>query len=241
MYDPHHPEFEAPTDPDIRIWRYMDLPKLVSMIATGSLWLGRADLLDDPHEGARGAFNAAKRQDIYGEYAAITGKLERSGPLVRRCVYVNCWHMAEIESVAMWRAYTTAGHGVAVHSTFRKLVTGVTDSRQFMAGVVKYVDPSTHWVGENHMITPFVHKRRSFAYEREVRLLYPAFDSDWQNPAADLPAGLPFELDVARVIDGVRVSPDQPAWFADTVASVMDKFGLGVEVTQSDLDTDPVY
>jgi len=242
MYDPHHPEFEAPTNPDIKIWRYMNLPKLVSMISTGSLWLSRADLLDDPHEGARGPMNAAKRREIYGEDATqIIRALERSGPMMRRCVYVSCWHMAEIESVAMWKAYTTTGHGVAVYSTFRKLLNGVTDGKTFFAGVVKYVDPSTQCVGENHMLTPFVHKRKSFEYEREVRLLYPAFDSGWQDPASVLPLGLPFEVDLARVIDGVRVSPDQPRWFVNAVASVVAKFNLNVEVAQSDLDADPVY
>ena len=40
------------------IWRYMDLPRFVSMLSTGRLWFAKAaTLLDDPWEG----FGVAKR------------------------------------------------------------------------------------------------------------------------------------------------------------------------------------
>jgi hypothetical protein len=45
-----HKVFEQP-QPDANLWRYMDLSKYVSMLATGSLWFARMDLLGDPYEG----------------------------------------------------------------------------------------------------------------------------------------------------------------------------------------------
>lgn len=57
-----HPAFESPEPPDAAIWRYMDLPKLVSLLTDRALWFARADTLGDAHEGAYGLFNINARQ-----------------------------------------------------------------------------------------------------------------------------------------------------------------------------------
>ena len=44
------------------IWRYKDLAKFVSMLQTSSLYFPRADLLDDPHEGALPRKTVEKRR-----------------------------------------------------------------------------------------------------------------------------------------------------------------------------------
>ena len=37
---------------DVRLWRYVDLSKFLSMLTTGALWIPRSDQLGDPFEGA---------------------------------------------------------------------------------------------------------------------------------------------------------------------------------------------
>jgi hypothetical protein len=50
--EPHTPSAEDVTRDDRTIWRYMDLPRLVSMLSTGGLWFAKAATLrDDPYEG----------------------------------------------------------------------------------------------------------------------------------------------------------------------------------------------
>jgi hypothetical protein len=62
-----HYVFESPGDPDIPLWRYMDLAKLVSLLDRGALWFARADLLGDRFEGSYGAANARLRPEVYGD------------------------------------------------------------------------------------------------------------------------------------------------------------------------------
>ena len=47
-----HPVFEAPSDPDLFIWRYMDLAKFLSMLQDEALHFARADKMSDEFEGS---------------------------------------------------------------------------------------------------------------------------------------------------------------------------------------------
>src|ERR1700675_4873804 len=50
--EPDTPQAKDVTLDDTAIWRYMDLPRFVSMLATSGLWFAKADTLrDDPYEG----------------------------------------------------------------------------------------------------------------------------------------------------------------------------------------------
>jgi hypothetical protein len=46
-----HPSF-TPPPADVVIWRYVDLPKLVSMLASQALFFARLDTQSDPFEGS---------------------------------------------------------------------------------------------------------------------------------------------------------------------------------------------
>jgi hypothetical protein len=48
-----HPSFEPPTDPDISIWRYMDLAKFLWMLQKKALFFARADHLVPPLRSRR--------------------------------------------------------------------------------------------------------------------------------------------------------------------------------------------
>ncbi len=59
-----------PSDGSIKIWRYMDLPKLVAFLETGSLHFARADTLGDPFEGSWTRLNRAAREQQIQEMIA---------------------------------------------------------------------------------------------------------------------------------------------------------------------------
>ena len=44
------PVFTTPANPGIKIWRYMDFTKFVSMLENGGLFFARADQLEDEFE-----------------------------------------------------------------------------------------------------------------------------------------------------------------------------------------------
>lgn len=240
-----HPIFAAPSDPDIAIWRYMDLPKLVSMFARRALWFARADTLGDAHEGAYGSFNVSMRAALYTDIPP--DRLNQISEFTRQTVrrtYVNCWHMAEVESVAMWRVYAPLGQGVAVRSTYRRLTENLLCSDPVYIGVVRYVDPAAEWIPEGNMMWPFLHKRLSFDYERELRAVVPTFpQTDGKiDVSLETVPGLALEVDLGQLVESIYVAPDQPGWFCEAVEQVTNRIGPGnIPLRKSDLDADPLY
>jgi hypothetical protein len=49
-YEPHA-NLIQPDDANAYIWRFIDLPKFLDMLATGALYFTRGDQFDDPYDG----------------------------------------------------------------------------------------------------------------------------------------------------------------------------------------------
>jgi hypothetical protein len=47
-----HPSFVAPSNPDVKIWRYTNFAKFTSLLLSMSLFFSRASLLGDPCKGS---------------------------------------------------------------------------------------------------------------------------------------------------------------------------------------------
>src|SRR5271169_5631870 len=130
-------EFDAPpgeseTHDEAVIWRYMDLPRFVSMLSTGRLWFAKAATLhDDPYEGFGKAeyFVVASGDDspksvLHGvagsktnislpEMRAHVSKMSADiFENARDHVYVNSWCLGPTESMAMWQIYGSLGFSV---------------------------------------------------------------------------------------------------------------------------------
>ncbi len=78
--------------------------------------------------------------------------------------------MNEHESAAMWKLYAQTNEAVAIQSTYQKLASCLPEN--VFVGVVHYIDYETQWLPEGNAMWPFVHKRKSFEHERELRALF---------------------------------------------------------------------
>lgn len=111
--------FNPPESPDEKVWRYMDFPRYVSLITRSSLYFSRADLLGDPFEGSYPVINKEAREQVADQLLLELGEdkvptnwksnfLEESSSTYRgmsKSIYVNCWHMNQFQSAAMWSIY----------------------------------------------------------------------------------------------------------------------------------------
>lgn len=180
-----HPVFTPPADVNAKIWRYMDLSKYLSLLECGALYFSRADKLGDPYEGAMSHSNRQMRPSVYGDAIHASAFEMRAFQLQweRQWTFVNCWHMNEHESDAMWRIYARTTDAVAIQSTYAKLFQ-VLPSQAFL-GVVKYIDYDSEWMPEGNLFYSFAHKRKSFEHERELRALIqdapPKARSGWER------------------------------------------------------------
>ena len=242
-----HPVFNQPPDARVPIWRYIDFAKYVSLLATGSLFLARADRLGDPFEGSYTRQNLVRRRDLFarvglpaGELARILQHVAAHGADRRKMVFVNCWHMNEAESAAMWKLYARTEEAVALRTNYCTL-RDVLDSSCFL-GRVEYVDYDAAAISESNLFFPFLHKRRSFSHEREVRIVKTHVESDDRHYyLSRAPQGLSVPVDLARLVERVYVAPSAKNWYRDLVESVTARYGYSFTVHQSRLDDEPLF
>ena len=131
-------QFEQVLD-DTVIWRYMPLNRLESLLDTSSIFFAKVTTYDDdPFEGNYNKISEDHHikwqlTDLPGETIETIGEIEKEKVLnnlktslylakkEREQVLVNCWHMNNYESVAMWKLYSNYENGITIRTTFGKL------------------------------------------------------------------------------------------------------------------------
>ncbi|WP_162136900.1 DUF2971 domain-containing protein, partial [Cecembia lonarensis] len=127
----------------------------------------------------------------------------------RRKTYISCWYMDEHESEAMWRLYCNnqLDNAIAIRTTVGKLKAELFKASLYnmYIGKVKY-EKDFYW--KSRHITPeiFFYKRKSFEYERELRVAFQEKNQDlvFQNKQE---AGKLAKVNLENLIEEVRLSP----------------------------------
>jgi hypothetical protein len=243
-----HLVFEKPENENAKIWRYIDFTKFVSLLDKSALFFTRADRLGDSFEGSYSRANVKLRPEVYkGEIPpdALENLSQFCKTLIKYTA-INCWHLSEYESAAMWKLYLKSNEGIAIQSTFDLLKTSLkNDNHHVFIGKVKYIDFEKDWMPEGNTLYPFVHKRRSFKHEKELRAIIQELrykkngEIDWSKPLFD--DGIYIQIDLGVLIDKIYLAPTSPKWLFELVKSITKIYKLDKDVLPSSLDDVPVY
>ena len=249
-------EFHDPPPSDAVLWRYMDFTKFVSLLEKRALFFARADKLEDPFEGATPINNIKSR------YTSLKPKLSDKEILMyeylraelRRFTLISCWHESSHESEAMWKVYSSANSGIAIKTNFDSFVASFITDEKIHLGKVKYIDYDSEKIPEDDLLSPYLHKRKNFEHEREVRVIIqhiPPEASPENLPnflSGKIPAwpdicdtGIYHEVDLNLLIQEVVVDPSAPDWLLDLVSSVAKRYDLQVPVNKSHLAALPTW
>lgn len=234
---------------DVTIWRYMDLAKFVDLISTQQVFFCRSDKLGDPFEGScPKKYHDTRLEEIRRESKNFTKEVElysHVGLEFRKYVFLNCWHMGEHESAALWRLYMKSNEGIAIRSSRNRLNSAFMDSGQNVFSVkVLYIDYATADVPMPTMIAPFRYKRNSFKHEQEIRYFVYAHHQDAEGRHVPPPSntGIRVKADIRTLIESVYVAPTAPDWVRSLIARLCTQFGVEAPVLRSSLSTDdPIF
>ncbi len=225
----------------------MDFAKFVFLISTKSLFFCRADLLGDPFEGSYSKANVKLRPYVYkvleqDQFIKMTNQMANFAKWIREWTYVNCWHANEYESAAMWDLYGKTNHAVAIVTDYKTL-RAVLPEKVYL-GLVNYIDYEKEWLPEGNTFYPFVHKRKSFEHEREVRAIiqeFPVEDNRIALGKKNQISGIKIEVDVNVLIKRIYVSPVTQDWIVELTKEVARKFDIIAPVQKSNLYSSPVF
>ncbi|MBX8942483.1 hypothetical protein [Lysinibacillus sp. K60] len=249
MYKEHR-VFNVP-EKSKKIWRYMDFTKFIDLLESNSLFLTRTDRFNDKFEGSYPSSNRRLRKEVYlkeenGELMLnavelLDGFVNWSRPFT----FINCWHLNEYESAGMWDLYLKSNEGIAIQSNVGRLIESLNDTPEVVyLGKVDYIDFKNDWMPEGNMFYPFLHKRKSFEHEKEIRLVHqdlPVEDKKGFDYSAEPTHqyGKSIKVDINTLIENIYVSPEAPFWFYELTKKLVEKYNLNKNVFQSELSELP--
>ncbi|MBV1778727.1 DUF2971 domain-containing protein [Paeniglutamicibacter sp. ABSL32-1] len=243
-----HESFENQPEGQDVLWRYMDIARFISLLEDEAIFFARADQMADKWEGSYGPANIEMRPQMHGEHF----EMMRDSASVRRAftlksMFMSCWHESPVESAAMWDLYQREGRGVAIQTNWESLTGSLSSSRRIFGGRIKYADYHTEVIPEENAFDAYMHKRLSYAHEREVRLITlvatGGLDPDKGLPFMPSSPGSvvePVSVDVRKLVRSVYVAPDSPPWITELIKKLAKRYGHDFEIRQSDLASDPI-
>jgi hypothetical protein len=227
----NNPNITLPENPDTIVWKYLDLSKFLDLLLSRKLFMSRSDKFEDQYEGT---FSEPTFEEIK--------KLSANNPEFldyykshREKVVVSSWHINEYESFAMWQIFTQNSEGLAIQSTvgrLQKALEAEKDFKQYI-GEVNYIDYKKEYIPFDDMFFPFLFKRKSFQYEREVRII-----ADLSDQEIKINDGLKIEVDINQLIEKIYIHPKSENWYKKLVIELVDKLGFDFEIEKSDLESD---
>lgn len=185
MYELHK-YFDTPPN-ETTVYKYMSFAKFVYLLQYKKLYFTRLDHLEDEGEGI--IEDPFSQQDKSRESYLRINK------------YVNCWHINEHQSEAMWKLYGgIRSEGVAVKSSVGGIKRAIAkDSTPVWIGRIDYnKDPQKLNDEVLHSFYPQVlYKRKIFEHEKELRLCVSSPLN--ANPPPYLITGLPHIKDTRKL------------------------------------------
>ncbi len=225
------PNIKLPENPDTIVWKYLDLSKFLDLLLSRKLFMSRSDKFEDQYEGT---FSEPTYEEIK--------KLAVNNPdfldyykTHREKVAISSWHINEYESFAMWQIFTQNSEGLAIQSTIGRLQKALEPEKNLKQyiGQVNYIDYKKEYIPFDDLFFPFLFKRKSFQYEREVRII-----SDTSETKIHINDGIKINVDISQLIDKIYIHPKSENWYKNLVIELVSKLGFDIEIEKSDLESD---
>jgi hypothetical protein len=127
----------------------MDFTQFVSMLEEHGLLFTRLDLLLDKFEGtiSQPLWDYLDRHSDVEQHAGLAR-------LTKGWSFVNCWHMNECESAAMWKVYSTSKEAVCVQTTYLRLREALAED--VYIGKVSYISYERDKIPPGNTFWPLV-------------------------------------------------------------------------------------
>ncbi len=225
------PNIQLPEDPDTIVWKYLDLSKFLDLLLSQKLFMSRSDKFEDQYEGtfSEPTFEEIKKLAINNPEFLNYYKTHREK------VAISSWHINEYESFAMWQIFTQNSEGLAIQSTIGRLQKALEPEKNLKQyiGQVNYIDYKKEYIPFDDLFFPFLFKRKSFQYEREVRII-----SDTSDTSITINDGIKINVDINQLIDKIYIHPKSENWYKNLVIELVSKLGFDIEIEKSDLESD---
>ena len=220
-----------PEDNNTIVWKYLDLSKFLDMLLSQQLFMSRSDKFEDQYEGT---FSEPTFEEIK-KIAANKPEFLDYYKSHREKVVISSWHINEYESFAMWQIFTKNNEGLAIQSTIGRLKEALQPENRVeqYIGNVNYIDYKKEYIPFDNAFFPFLFKRKSFQYEREVRII-----TEVSSHNISVNEGIKINVDLNQLIEKIYIHPKSENWYKKLVIELVSKLNFDIEIEKSDLESD---
>ena len=221
----------TPQDDDTIIWKYLDLSKFLDLLLSKRLFMSRSDKFEDQYEGT---FSEPTYEEIK-QIGSADQDFLNTYKQRRKNIVINSWHINEYESFAMWQIFTKNHEGLAIQSTVGRLKKALAEERKLAQyiGEVHYIDYKKEYIPFENTFFPFLYKRKSFQYEKEVRII-----SDVSPLGIQVNEGVKIAIDINQLIEKIYIHPKSENWYKNLVVELMSRLNFTFDIEKSDLESD---
>ncbi len=135
----------------------------------------------------------------------------------------------------MWQIFTQKQEGLAIQSTIGRLQQSLQPEQSFKQyiGEVNYIDYKKEYIPFDNTFFPFLFKRKSFQYEREIRII-----TDVSGQAITIDNGLKIDVDLSQLIERIYIHPKSENWYKNLVIELVKRLGFDFGIEKSDLESE---
>ncbi|MBA5864840.1 MAG: hypothetical protein GDA65_19335 [Nitrospira sp. CR1.1] len=241
IHIPGKPRVSPELDDQDVLWRYLDAAKFLDFLHHQTLFFTRGDRFEDKFEGA---FTKSLKHSIERSYRDnnIDYTFDQFRRRLRECVFVNCWHRGQDDSMAMWQIYGRSSCSLALTTTIGQLRQSLQEQDLPYDLAIEKVQYVKHWDDPALDIAPysrvFAYKTNAYEYENEVRVLIDRFAGEFDNEILEV--GMPIKVAHKTLLRSIVVAPEAPVWFELLVREVVRRYGITVSVSRSMLASQPL-
>lgn len=225
-----HPSILTP-EPNLVIWRYMDLWKLLDILDYNRLYLTQVIQFEDQLEGRLNyhRIDSLSKDHIFNLIDNFSKET-----LIREN-YIQCWTAEKTETYHMWKVYSDYRSAVAIKTTIADLKNSLIDEEQDVyIGQIEYINPQNNYFFRSNAFQLFFEKRMYFSFENEVRILTvkTAANSDEINK---LPDHVFIKVNPKILIKEIKLAPLASESFKTLVELKLKNLNLDIPVTFSEI------
>lgn len=220
-----------PLAPNTMVWKYLDLSKFLDLLLHKQLFMARSDKFEDQYEGTFSEPTFVEIQKLSEHNPEFLEYYKNH----RKNVVISSWHINDHESFAMWQIFTKSKEGIAIQSTVGRIQEALASELHFEQhiGRVNYINYKTQHIPFEDAFFPFLYKRKSFIYEKEVRII-----TDASHSKDEIHEGLKINVDVEKLISKIYIHPKSENWYKKLIYELIDRLNLDFDIGVSDLESE---
>jgi hypothetical protein len=248
----------------------MSLEKYESLLREQSLFFCRADKFSDPYECSipkkEFDYRISEKKFLYDE--RVNYKTDRNFDLeiakrnannlaythkeFKRATTVNCWHINNNESDAMWQLYLKNNEGVAVRTNKKKLYKSLEIIKEnICVSKIRYINYENDiWFHSKNFpfegynfLTPVFHKRIEFEHEKELRLYHHVNSREkedyWETQPNTM--GEMIKIDLKNLVENIIFHPSADSSTKEKIIRLTKKYTQDFTFYSSKLSNEPYY